>query len=56
MVPASPEAQLIVVHAQFSLTLGKTRLDWPAHPAHAHEVRERCLNGSVTQVELPLRL
>jgi len=27
MVPAAPEAQLIVVHAQFSLALGKTGLD-----------------------------
>src|SRR5260370_11486949 len=56
MVPAAPEAQLIVVHAQFSFALGKTRLDWPAHPAHTHESREGCFDGSITQVELPFRL
>src|SRR5436309_13925910 len=30
MVPAAPEAQLIVVHAQFTLALGQTRLEWEA--------------------------
>src|SRR5258707_10503098 len=56
MVPASPETQLIVVHAQFSLALGKTGLDRPAHPAHAHKRGKRRLDGSVTQIKLPFRL
>jgi hypothetical protein len=30
MVPAAPEAQFVVIHAQFSLALGKTGLDRPA--------------------------
>jgi hypothetical protein len=56
MVPASPEAQFVVVHTQFPLTLGKTGLDRPAHAAHAHKGGKWCLDGSVAQVKLPFWL
>src|SRR5258708_40003913 len=56
MVPASPETQLIVVHAQFSLALGKTGLDRPTHPAHTHKRGKRRLQGSIAHVKLPFRL
>src|SRR5260370_40805424 len=47
MVPASPKTQLIVVHAQLSLTLGKTGLDRPAHSTHTHKRGNRRLHGAV---------
>src|SRR6266700_6599127 len=56
MVPAAPEAQFVVVHTQFSLTLGETGFDRPTHATHAHKGRKRCLDGSIAQVKLPFRL
>src|SRR5260370_42026520 len=56
MVPAVPETQLVVVHAQFPLALGKTGLDRPTHPAHPHKRGKRRLQGSVAQVKFTFRL
>jgi len=51
MVPTAPETQLIVVHAQLSLTLGKTGLDRPAHSTHTHKRGKRRLDGSVAETK-----
>src|SRR5262245_15342093 len=56
MVPAAPEAQFVVVHAQFSLAFSKTSLNGPAHAAHAHKGGKRRLQGRITQVKLPFWL
>src|SRR5260370_31219203 len=56
MVPTAPETQLIVVHAQLSLTLGKTGLDRPAHSTHTHKRGKPRLDGSRAQIKLPFSL
>jgi len=54
MVPPAPESQLVVVHAQFPLALGKAGLDGPAHPAHAHKRGKRRLQGSIAEAKISI--
>src|SRR6266516_485183 len=56
MVPPAPEAQLIVIHAQFPFAFGKTRLNGPAHATDPHKRGKRRLQWGITQVKLPLWL
>ncbi len=56
MVPPAPEAQFVLIHAQFPLALGKTRFDRPAHSTYAHKRGKWRLERSVAHVELPFRL
>ena len=56
MVPSAPEAEFVVVHDQFPFAFGKTGLDGPAHPTHAHKRGQWRLWGSIAQVKFPFRL
>src|SRR5689334_25447791 len=56
VVPAAPEAQLIVVETEFPVSLGKARFDGPAHPTHPHQRVQGCLARRTTQVHLQFRV
>ena len=56
VVPAAPEAEFVVIHPQFSLSLGEACLNGPAHAADPHEGPQRGRDRRATQVDLQFRL
>src|SRR5437763_9737287 len=55
-MPAWPGAQLILVEPHLAFALLKAGLDGPAHPAHAHQLRQGGVLRRVAQVDLDLWL